>query len=70
MMMEKQLEEGRKELDECERVKEKVEEKLRDMGSLGQEKDLVHYTTSAKVQNGETNDTRRLWQAIHDMDGD
>ncbi len=73
MMMEKQLEEGKQELEECERVKEKVDEKLREMGSFGQERNTFSVTKNegdTKTTDVNADDARRLWKAINDMDGD
>jgi hypothetical protein len=61
MMMEEQLEEGRREMGECERVRRKVEESLREMEGLGRDSDF-----KAKRRD----DTQRLWQMIHELDHD
>jgi mediator of RNA polymerase II transcription subunit 7 len=71
MMMEEQLEEGRREMEECERVKAKVEESLKAMEglSLNAEGSGVNgVVKDAKVK--EMEDTQRLWQMIHEMDPD
>ena len=74
MMMEEQLEEGRREMEECEKVKAKVEESLKVMEELGlnaedsgvRRADGVVKDAKAK----EMEDTQRLWQMIHEMDPD
>ena len=74
MMMEEQLEEGRKEMEECERVRGKVEESLKMMEGLG----LNAEGSGVRGVNGavkdakakEMEDTQSLWQMIHEMDPD
>ena len=73
MMMEEQLEEGRREMEECERVRGKVEESLKAMEGLG----LNAKGSGVRGVNGvkdvkakEMEDTQRLWQMIHEMDPD
>jgi mediator of RNA polymerase II transcription subunit 7 len=74
MMMEEQLEEGRREMEECERVRGKVEESLKAMEGLG----LNAEGSGVRGVNGvvkdskakEMEDTQRLWQMIHEMDPD
>ena len=71
MMMEEQLEEGRKEMEECERVKGKVEEKLKEMEGFGRDGD-----TGGSRVNGvgkgtmvkETENTQRMWKMIHELE--
>ena len=73
MMMEEQLEEGRKELEECERVKDKVDESLKAMeGFVKNEK------TGTMSVNGvgkgttleEVETTQRMWKIIQELDHD
>jgi mediator of RNA polymerase II transcription subunit 7 len=74
MMMEEQLGEGRREMEEYERVKAKVEESLKAMEELG----LNAEGSGVRRVNGsvkdakakEMEDTQRLWQMIHEMDPD
>jgi mediator of RNA polymerase II transcription subunit 7 len=74
MMMEEQLEEGRREMEECERVRGKVEESLKAMEGLG----LNAEGSGVRGVNGvvkntkakEMDDTQSLWQMIHEMDPD
>jgi mediator of RNA polymerase II transcription subunit 7 len=71
MMMEEQLEEGRREMEECERVKAKVEESLKTMEGLGLNAECSSVNGVAKdAKAKETEDTQRLWQMIHEMDPD
>jgi hypothetical protein len=71
MMMEEQLEEGRREMEECERVKAKVEESLKTMEGLGLNVEGSSVNGVAKdAKAKETEDTQRLWQMIHEMDPD
>jgi mediator of RNA polymerase II transcription subunit 7 len=71
MMMEEQLEEGKREMEECERVKAKVEESLKAMERLGLNTEGSGVNGVAKdAKAKETEDTQRLWQMIYEMDPD
>jgi mediator of RNA polymerase II transcription subunit 7 len=74
MMMQEQLEEGKREMAECETVRRKVEESLRQMEAFGRDGEIV----GGKGLNGvdgdskptERDDTRSLWRMIHELDHD
>jgi hypothetical protein len=71
MMMEEQLDEGKREMEECERVKAKVEESLKAMERLGLNTEGSGVNGVAKdAKAKETEDTQRLWQMIYEMDPD
>lgn len=72
-MMQEQLEEGKREMAECERVRRKVEESLVEMEALGKDGEFV----GGKALNGlgsgdseaqERDDTQSLWHLIHELD--
>jgi mediator of RNA polymerase II transcription subunit 7 len=73
MMMEEQLEEGRREIEECERVKEKVEQSLMEIEELGK-----NIQTERRGINGvggdsnakESEEAQKLWQMIYELDND
>ena len=73
MMMEEQLEEGRREIEECERVKEKVEQSLMEIEELGK-----NIRTERRGINGvggdsnvkESEEAQQLWQMIYELDND
>ena len=73
MMMEEQLAEGRREMEECERVRGKVEESLREMEGFGRDGETAEKSeTSAEKRDveKEVEDTQRMWQMIQALDDD
>jgi mediator of RNA polymerase II transcription subunit 7 len=72
MMMEEQLEEGRREMEECERVRGKVEESLREMEGLVRDSEVGGGANGVGKNDAanEQDDTQRLWQMIHELDHD
>jgi len=70
MMMEKQIEDGRQELEQSEIVKEKVQKTLRAFTSPNGGDEPHAEINDTKTATQETTDPRQLWQAIHDLDND
>ena len=70
MMMEEQLAEGRRELEECERVKRKVEDRLTEMEGFGGDGEIglrSGNSVGEEYRGKEAEDTRRMWQMIHEL---
>ena len=70
-MMEEQLEEGKREIRECERLKDKIEGFLRDVEDRGRsriEMKAEKRDEGKKVDKTDEDDARRLWQMIHALD--
>lgn len=71
LLMEKQLEEGRRELEECDSVREKVEKTLQNIGSSEQALNWIQTTSKEnepKLTMGKNHDASRLWQTIYDLE--
>lgn len=74
MMMEERLEEGRREMEECERVRRKVEDSLKEMerlrreGQAGGEMGVSGNGGQSKAK--ELDDIHSLWQTIYKVDDD
>ena len=72
-MMQEQLEEGRREMAECERVRRKVEESLMEMEALGKDGEFAGGEPLNGIGSGdseaqERDDTQNLWRLIHELD--
>ena len=70
-MMEEQLEEGRKEMEECERVKRKVEESLKEMEGFGRDEETGESSINGAGKGTmvkEMEDTQRMWKMIHELE--
>jgi mediator of RNA polymerase II transcription subunit 7 len=71
MMMEEQLEQGRREMEECDRVRRKVDESLREMEGFGRDSEVGGRGMNGvggEAKTKEVEDTQRLWQMIHELD--
>lgn len=71
-MLEGILEDGQREMDECDRLKQKVDEFLADIGKADSSTPKAPVQVPAFATNGESHDPkieeqRRRWQWIHEM---
>ena len=70
-MLEDQLEAGKREIDECEEVKAKVESALREIGTNGnfqkQNIDAGDDRTDLMRNADDQVETKRLWHMIHEL---
>jgi mediator of RNA polymerase II transcription subunit 7 len=71
MMMEEQLDQGKKEMEECERVRKKVDESLREMEGFGRDSETEGNGVNGvggEAKTKEVEDRQRLWQTIHELE--
>jgi mediator of RNA polymerase II transcription subunit 7 len=66
------LEDGQREIDECDRLKERVDEFLQDMGTAGAPSEPVEIQECARTDDDVSHDQmmekqRKLWKRIHEM---
>ena len=71
MMMEERIEEGRREIEECDRIREKTERTLKELEEEGRVINGEEKPTSANGAQGgkedaKTVEARRLWRMIQD----